>query len=157
LPEPIANAVEQADLVACSVLSGNRTFEGRINPHVKANYLASPPLVVAYALAGTMDVNIMDEPIAKNAKGEQIFLRDIWPTQQEVQEVMVASLSPELFTKRYGNVANSNQEWNDIPVKGGEIFNFTESSTYIHEPPFFTDLAPEPKPIQAINGARVLV
>ncbi len=145
LPEPIADAIEKGDLVASSVLSGNRNFEGRINPHVKANYLASPPLVVAYALAGTMDVNIMDEPIAKNAQGEEVFLRDIWPTQEEVHNVMIASLSPELFNRRYSNVANSNQEWNAIPVKGGELFNFTESSTYIQEPP------------QAIHGARVLV
>src|SRR5207245_841659 len=97
LPEPIANAIEKGDLVASAVLSGNRNFEGRINPHVKANYLASPPLVVAYALAGTMDVNIMDEAIAKNSNGEKVYLRDIWPTQQEVQDTMGASLSPEMF------------------------------------------------------------
>ena len=157
LPESIANAVEKGDLVACAVLSGNRNFEGRINPHVKANYLASPPLVVAYALAGSMDVNIMDEPIAKNAKGEQIYLRDIWPSQNEVHDAMTASLGPEMFTKQYANVANANADWNKIPVKGGELFNFEEKSTYIQEPPFFTDLSPEPKPIQAIHGARVLV
>jgi aconitate hydratase len=157
LPEAIANAVDKADLVACSVLSGNRNFEGRINPNVKANYLASPPLVVAYALAGTMDVNIMDEPIAKNGKGEQIYLRDIWPTQHEVHDVMVASLAPDMFKKQYDNVANANEEWNKIPVKGGELFSFDEASTYIQEPPFFTDLSPEPKPIQSIQGARVLV
>ena len=157
LPDAIANAVEKADLVACAVLSGNRNFEGRINPHVKANYLASPPLVVAYALAGTMDVNIMDEPIAKNDKGEPVYLRDIWPTQNEVHDAMTASLSPEMFKKQYANVANANEDWNKIPVKGGELFNFDEKSTYIQEPPFFTDLSPEPKPIQAIHGARVLV
>jgi aconitate hydratase len=157
LPEPIANAIEKADLVACSVLSGNRNFEGRINPHVKANYLASPPLVVAYALAGTMDVNIMDEAIAKNAKGEKVYLRDIWPTQQEVQDAMGASLSPEMFKKQYANVANANDQWNKIPVEGGELFNFSESSTYIQDPPFFTNLSPQPKPIQPIRGARVLV
>ena len=157
LPDAIANAVEKADLVACAVLSGNRNFEGRINPHVKANYLASPPLVVAYALAGTMDVNIMDEPIAKNGKGEPVYLRDIWPTQNEVHDAMTASLGPEMFKKQYANVANANEDWNKIPVKGGELFNFDEKSTYIQEPPFFTDLSPEPKPIQAIHGARVLV
>jgi aconitate hydratase len=157
LPDAIANAVEKADLVACAVLSGNRNFEGRINPNVKANYLASPPLVVAYALAGTMDVNIMDEPIAKNGKGEQVYLRDIWPTQHEVHDAMVASLVPDMFKKQYDNVANANEEWNKIPVKGGELFSFDEASTYIQEPPFFTDLSPEPKPIQNIRGARVLV
>jgi aconitate hydratase len=157
LPEPISNAVEAGDLVACSVLSGNRNFEGRINPFVKANYLASPPLVVAYALAGTMDINIMDEPIAKNDKGEAVYLRDIWPTQQEVHDTIHACVSPELFKKEYGNVANGNDQWNAIPVKGGELFNWDEQSTYIQEPPFFTTLTAEPAPISSITGARVLV
>ncbi len=157
LPEPIANAIEQADLVACSVLSGNRNFEGRINPHVKANYLASPPLVVAYALAGTMDINIMDEPIAKNDKGEKIYLRDLWPTQTEVQETIAACLSPEMFQQQYANVANGNDEWNKIPVKGGELFNWDDKSTYIQEPPFFENLSAEPAAIKSIYGARVLV
>ena len=157
LPEPIAAAVEQGDLVVCSVLSGNRNFEGRINPHVKANYLASPPLVVAYALAGTMDVNIMDEPLAKNSAGQQVYLRDVWPTLEEVNSVMTASLKPEMFTAQYRNVADANEQWNQIPVKGGELFAFDETSTYIHEPPFFTQLSKEPPPIKAISGARVLV
>jgi aconitate hydratase len=157
LPEPIANAVEQGDLVVSSVLSGNRNFEGRINPHVKANYLASPPLVVAFALAGTMDVNIMDEPLAKNAKGEKIYLRDVWPTQQEVADVMAACISPDMFRQQYANVGSKNKEWNDIPVKGGELYSFDPKSTYIQEPPFFTDLKPTPDPIHPICGARVLV
>jgi aconitate hydratase len=157
LPEAIANAVEKGDLVACSVLSGNRNFEGRINPHVKANYLASPPLVVAYALAGTMDVNIMDEPLAKNDRGEQVYLRDIWPTQQEVHDTIAACLSPEMFRRQYGNVASGNEEWNKIPVKGGELFNWDESSTYIQEPPFFTSLSKEPAKVKPITAARVLV
>ena len=157
LPEPISEAVESGDLVACAVLSGNRNFEGRINPFVKANYLASPPLVVAYALAGTMDINIMDEPIAKDSKGEQVYLRDIWPSQQEVHDAIHASVSPELFKKEYGNVADGNDQWNAIPVKGGELFNWDENSTYIQEPPFFTKLTKEPGAIEAIHGARVLV
>ncbi|MGB7157721.1 MAG: aconitate hydratase AcnA [Tepidisphaeraceae bacterium] len=157
LPEPIANAVEQGDLVVASVLSGNRNFEGRINPHVKANYLASPPLVVAYALAGTVDINLMDEPLAKNDKGEQVYLKDIWPTQAEVNSTIAAAVKPEQFQKQYGNVADGNDEWNRIPVKGGELFNFEDSSTYIQEPPFFADLSSEPRPIKAINGGRVLV
>ena len=156
LPEPIANAIDQVDLVACSVLSGNRNFEGRINPHVKANYLASPPLVVAYALAGTMDINIMDEPLAKNDKGEKVYLKDIWPTQQEVQDVITSSLEPEMFRKQYDNVGAKNEQWNAIPVKGGELYNFDPKSTYIQDPPFFTDLAPTPSPIAPITGARVL-
>ena len=157
LPEPISDAVEAGDLVACSVLSGNRNFEGRINPHVKANYLASPPLVVAYALAGTMDINIMDDPIAKNDQGEPVYLRDIWPSQQEVSSTIAACVSPDQFLKQYGNVADGNPEWNDIPVKGGELFNFDESSTYIQEPPFFTTLNTGVTTIKPIAGAKVLV
>jgi aconitate hydratase len=156
LPEPIANAVEKNDLVVAAVLSGNRNFEGRINPHVKANYLASPPLVVAYALAGSMDVNLMDEAIGKNAKGEQVFLRDIWPTQAEVNQTVEASLKPEMFRKQYADVANRNDEWNHIPVKGGELFAWNEKSTYIQEPPFFTNLSARPLPIAPIHGAHVL-
>jgi aconitate hydratase len=156
LPEPISSAVEAGDLVACSVLSGNRNFEGRINPFVKANYLASPPLVVAYALAGTMDINIMDEPIARGSDGKQVYLRDIWPTQQEVHDTIHACVSPELFNKEYANVANGNDQWNAIPVKGGDLFNWDQNSTYIQEPPFFTNLSKEPGDIQAIHAARVL-
>src|SRR4051812_40462288 len=157
LPDAIAKAVEDKDLVVASVLSGNRNFEGRINPHVKANYLASPPLVVAFAIAGTVDANIMDEPLAKNDKGEPVFLKDIWPTQQEVNDTIAASISPDMFQKQYGNATKGSAEWNAIPVKGGELFNWSETSTYIQEPPFFKDLAAEPKPIRPIRGARVLV
>jgi aconitate hydratase len=157
LPESIAKAVEDKDLVVAAVLSGNRNFEGRINPHVKANYLASPPLVVAYAIAGTVDANLMDEPLAKNDKGEPVFLKDIWPTQQEVNDTIASAISPELFQKQYSNVASGNPEWNAIPVKGGELFEWDDASTYIQEPPFFKDLSPEAKPIQPIRGARVLV
>ena len=157
LPETIARTVESKDLVVAAVLSGNRNFEGRINPHVKANYLASPPLVVAFAIAGTVDVNLVDEPLAKNNRGEEIYLRDIWPTQREVSDAIAKAISPQMFRNQYGNVAEGNAEWNAIPVKGGELFNWDESSTYIQEPPFFTDLSPEPKPIKPIAGARVLV
>jgi aconitate hydratase len=157
LPESIADAVEKGDLVVASVLSGNRNFEGRINPHVKANYLASPPLVVAYALAGSVDANLMDEPIAKNAKGEKVYLRHIWPTQEEVNAAMEAAIAPEMFQRLYKNVGSSNEEWNAIPVKGGELFAWDAASTYIQEPPFFQDLAAEPRPIAPIQGARVLV
>jgi aconitate hydratase len=157
LPEAISSAVDAGDLVAAAVLSGNRNFEGRINAHVKANYLASPPLVVAFALAGSVDVNLMDEPVAKNDKGEQVYLRDIWPTQKEVNEVMAACISPDMFQKQYTNVGSKNEEWNKIPVKGGELFAFDDASTYIQEPPFFVDLKPEPAPIQSIASGRVLV
>jgi aconitate hydratase len=157
LPAPIAAAIEKRDLVVSAVLSGNRNFDGRINPHIKANYLASPPLVVAYAIAGTVDINLMDEPIASDKEGKPVYLREIWPTQAEVNETMEACLSPDMFRKQYSNVAQGNEQWNKIPVKGGELFNFEESSTYIQEPPFFTNLAPQPAPIHAIKGARVLV
>jgi len=157
LPEAIAKAVESRDLVVAAVLSGNRNFEGRINPHVKANYLASPPLVVAYALAGTMDVNLMDEPIGKNDKGEPVYLRDIWPTQAEVAALEEKTLTPAMFHRQYANVTAGSQEWNHIPVKGGELYNFDPDSTYIQEPPFFTNLSAAPKPIAPIKNARVLV
>jgi aconitate hydratase len=157
LPEPVANAVEQGDLVVAAVLSGNRNFEGRINPHVRANYLSSPPLVVAYALAGSVDANLMDEPIGKGSDGQKVYLRDIWPTREEVNQTVEKCLTPDLFRKQYENVANKNKEWNDIPVKGGELFNWEESSTYIQEPPFFTNLSGSPRPIAPIKGARVLV
>jgi aconitate hydratase len=157
LPEAVADAVEKGDLVVAAVLSGNRNFEGRINAHVKANYLASPPLVVAYALAGSVDANLMDEPIQKDENDEPVYLRDIWPSQEEVNATIERCLTPDLFRKEYDNVADKNKEWNAIPVKGGELFNWDEKSTYIQEPPFFTNLSEEPKPIAPIKGARVLV
>jgi aconitate hydratase len=123
---------------------------------VKANDLASPPLVVAYAIAGTMDINIMDEPLAKNDKGEKVYLKDIWPTQQEVADTIGFALAPYMFQRQYMNVAEGNAEWNAIPVRGGELFEWDKQSTYIQEPPFFKDLSPEPSPIKPILGARVL-
>ena len=157
LPEAVSNAVEEGDLVVSAVLSGNRNFEGRINPHVRANYLASPPLVVAFAIAGSVDANLVDEPLAKNDKGEQVYLRDIWPTQQEVNDTIATCLNSEMFHKEYENVAEKSVEWNAIPVKGGELFNWDEASTYIQEPPFFTNLSAKPQPIKSIRGAKVLV
>jgi len=157
LPDAIAGAIEKGDLVAAAVLSGNRNFEGRINAHVKANYLASPPLVVAFALAGTMDINIMDEPIARNRKGDAIYLRDLWPTQAEVNQAVASCISPEMFRREYGQVSDGNPQWNAIPVKGGELYAWDQNSTYIQEPPFFVDLAPAAAQIQPITGARVLV
>jgi aconitate hydratase len=157
LPEPVAKAVESRDLVVAAVLSGNRNFEGRVNPLVKANYLASPPLVVAYALAGSVDVNIMDEPIGRGRDGKPVYLREIWPTQAEVNKTVAECLTPDMFRNQYANVETGNNDWNDIPVKGGELFSFDEKSTYIQEPPFFTNLTPKAGAIQAIKGARVLV
>ncbi|MGD0389785.1 MAG: aconitate hydratase [Tepidisphaeraceae bacterium] len=157
LPESVAKAVEGSDLVVAAVLSGNRNFEGRINPLVKANYLASPPLVVAFALAGSVDVNVMDEPIGRARDGKPVFLRELWPSQAEVNKTVAECLSPDMFRDQYANVESGNKDWNEIPVKGGELFDFDDSSTYIQEPPFFTHLTRQPGKIQPISGARVLV
>jgi aconitate hydratase len=157
LPDHIAKVVEDHDLVVAAVLSGNRNFEGRINPHVRANYLASPPLVVAYALAGTMDIDLQNDPIGTDKDGDPVYLKEIWPTQQEVNAVVAASISPEMFKKQYANVGEKNEQWNKIPVKGGELFEFDPKSTYIQEPPFFDNLQPTPEPIRSIRGAKVLV
>jgi aconitate hydratase len=156
LPEVIAGAIEQHDLTAVSVLSGNRNFEGRINQHVKANYLASPPLVVAYALAGTIDIDFTKDPVGQDGAGKDVFLKEIWPTQKEVDETIASCVSADMFEKQYDNVGAKNEQWNAIPVKGGELFAFDSRSTYIQEPPYFENLQPTPAPIQAIRAARVL-
>jgi aconitate hydratase len=156
LPDPIANAVQANDLVVSGVLSGNRNFEGRINPHVKANYLASPPLVVAYALAGTTDVDMATEPLGTGTGGKAVYLRDIWPTHAEVKAVVDASVLPEMFQKQYDNVWQKNPKWNAIQVTGGELYEWDPKSTYIQEPPFLVDLTPEVGPIKSIAGARCL-
>ncbi|HYO24884.1 MAG TPA: aconitate hydratase AcnA [Lacipirellulaceae bacterium] len=156
LPDPIARAIGEHDLVVAGVLSGNRNFEGRINPHVKANYLASPPLVVAYALAGTTDVDFSCEPLGVNAQGQPLFLKDLWPSREEVQSVVDACVLPEMFERQYDNVWEKNEKWNAIEVTGGELYGWSEASTYIQEPPFLVDLTPEPGPIRAITGARCL-
>jgi aconitate hydratase len=157
LPEPVAEAVTEGNLVVSAVLSGNRNFEGRIHPLVKANYLASPPLVVAYALAGTTDLDLATEPLGTGKDGKPVYLKDIWPSAEEVREVMARAVQPQMFRERYGNVFRSNPQWNDLPVAGGEIYQWVSSSTYIQEPPFLLDLAAEPGPIRPIRGARVLL
>ena len=157
LPEPVLEAIQGADIVAASVLSGNRNFEGRINQNVKANYLASPPLVVAYALAGTVDIDLVNDPLGVDGEGREVFLRDIWPSYADVTAALEDAMRPETFQRLYEGIESSNEAWNAIPVKGGELYAFDEESTYIHEPPFFVDMRPEPEPIAAIEGARVLV
>ncbi|HEX5472713.1 MAG TPA: aconitate hydratase AcnA, partial [Lacipirellulaceae bacterium] len=156
LPEPISEAVKKNDLVVAGVLSGNRNFEGRINPDVKANYLASPPLVVAYALAGTTDIDLDSEPIGNGKNGSPVYLRDIWPTQQEVQTVVDQCVLPEMFDDEYGDIWHKNAKWNAIETSEGELYEWNPNSTYIQEPPFLFDLAAEPGPIQPIRGARCL-
>ena len=157
LPEPVVEAVQEGDLVAASVLSGNRNFEGRINPHVRANYLASPPLVVAYAIAGTVDIDLSSEPLGQDKNGQDVYLRDLWPTFKDITEGMNRAITPEVFKRLYEGIEQSNETWNQIPVKGGALFAWDDDSNYIREPSFFEDMSPEPEPIKPIEGARVLV
>jgi aconitate hydratase len=156
LPADVGRAVAEANLVVASVLSGNRNFEGRINPLTRANYLASPPLVVAYALAGRADIDLAAEPLGAGRDGQPVYLRDIWPSQQEVAEAMAASIRPEMFTESYGNVFDGNPMWNAIPVAAGERYDWRSRSTYIQNPPFFQGLKLQPEPPRPILGARVL-
>jgi aconitate hydratase len=157
LPEAVAEAVSAQHLVAAAVLSGNRNFEGRINPLTRANYLASPPLVVAYALAGTVDIDLAREPLGKGQDGRAVYLGDIWPTQREIRDTIARSLRPEQFLEQYANVFDGNPRWNEIPVGEGELYPWDPESGYIHEPPFFQGLELEPELPRDITGARVLV
>jgi len=157
LPDPVAKAVTEGNLVAAAVLSGNRNFEGRVNALVKANYLASPPLVVAYALSGTVDIDLTSEPLGTGADGQPVFLKNIWPTQDEIEAAAAEAIRPEMFQACYGNVFGANEIWNTIPVAQSELFDWDETSTYIQEPPFLINLTPEPGPIEPIYGARVLI
>ncbi len=157
LPEPVAKAIDEGDLVAAAVLSGNRNFEGRVNPLVKANWLASPPLVVAYAIAGTTDIDLEHEPIGTGSDGADVFLRDIWPTADEVRETVAEAVKPAQFEARYSNVWQSNPRWNEVPTSEGELYDWDAASTYIQEPPFLSEIAAEPAPLAAVKGARVLL
>jgi aconitate hydratase len=156
LPEPVANAINEANLVASGVVSGNRNFEGRLNPLVKANYLASPPLVVAYALAGTTDIDLTTDPVGTDADGNPVMLGAIWPSNEEIDALAAEALKPELFRASYADVFTSNETWNAIPTEESELFDWDASSTYIQEPPFLFDLDDQPGSIQPIRGARTL-
>ena len=156
LPEPVSKAVVEGDLIVSGVLSGNRNFEGRINPHVKANYLASPPLVVAYALAGTTDIDLTTEPIGQSDSGDDVFLKDIWPTHDEVAGVVKQCVLPEMFQEQYGGVWEKNPKWNAIDITEGKLFEWDDESTYVQEPPFLASITPEVKPITPLAGARCL-
>jgi aconitate hydratase len=156
LPPEVAKAVTDNQLVAAAVLSGNRNFEGRIHPLVRANYLASPPLVVAFALAGTVDIDLSSQPIGKDRQGQPVYLRDIWPSQEEIAQTMSRAIRPEMFREVYGNVWDGNPTWNAIPVAEGALYPWRADSTYIQEPPFFTDLTVDVPPVTNITGARVL-
>ena len=156
LPEPVSSIVRDKNLVVASVLSGNRNFEGRIQSQVRANYLASPPLVVAYALAGKMQVDLTSEPIGKDSAGEAVYLRDIWPSEREIQETMLGSVKSEMFRANYAEVFKGDDRWRSLPVPTGQQFDWTDDSTYIRNPPFFEGLTREPTPPSNIYGARVL-
>ncbi len=157
LPDKVRDAVLSADLVAASVLSGNRNFEGRVNPHVKANYLASPPLVVAYALAGTTDIDLLTEPLGTGADGKPVFLKDIWSAQAEINDAVERFVTPESFRKQYADVFAGSEAWKAIRISGGDLYEWNDASTYIQNPPYFDGLTREVKPIQPIRGARCLV
>ncbi|MEM9826762.1 MAG: aconitate hydratase AcnA [Planctomycetota bacterium] len=157
LPDPVANAIHEGDLVASAVLSGNRNFEGRVNPLTKANYLASPPLVVAYALAGTTDIDLEHEALGKDSDGQDVYLRDLWPSGQEISATMQASMSPEAFVREYVQAVAGNELWNQIDAAGGAIYPWSDRSTYIQHPPFLDAVTGQEVPdIQPIQGARVL-
>ncbi len=156
LPEPVAAAITAGNLVATAVLSGNRNFEGRVNPLTRANYLASPPLVVAYAIAGTVDIDFEQEPIGVNDAGQEIYLRDIWPSHEEINKTVEENVRPEMFEVQYGSAFTSNETWNAIPITPGELYAWDESSTYIQRPPFLENLGMESGSIQPIEKARVL-
>jgi len=156
LPEPVVEAINAGNLVASAVLSGNRNFEGRVHPHVKANFLASPPLVVAYALAGTTDIDLETEPLGTDREGQPVYLHDLWPTQQEIAQTVSRAVDVEMFKRSYGNVFNGNETWNQIPLSGGDLYQWGTTSTYIAEPPFFQGITPQPQPLEEIHNARVL-
>jgi aconitate hydratase len=156
LPAPIHDAIETNDLIATSVLSGNRNFEGRISPDIRANYLASPPLVVAYSLVGTIDIDLTSEPLGQGADGQDVFLRDIWPSQAEVDEVVAGSIGRDQFLTEYGDVFVGSDAWQGIAAGQGELFEWSDSSTYIHLPPFFEGMSQDTPGVPLIQGARVL-
>jgi aconitate hydratase len=157
LPEAISQGIQQGDLVACAVLSGNRNFEARIHAEVKANYLASPPLVVAYALAGRMDVDLLTEPIGVGSDGEDVYLSDIWPSPAEVQETIAATIGEEMFRATYADVYAGDDAWRELPVPEGELFAWEPGSTYVRRPPYFEGMPPEPGVVEDVVGARCLV
>src|SRR6185295_6611231 len=156
LPTPIDEAISKNDLIAASVLSGNRNFEARVHSSIKANVLMSPPLVVAFALAGRVDIDLSTEPLGKGKQGEDVYLRDLWPTLREVRDQMQAALKPEVFRNLYRDFAEQNPKWNEIPSSLGNVYQWDAASTYIQEPPFFTNFSLVPGTISEIKCARPL-
>ncbi len=156
LPAAISEAIQRDDLVAAAVLSGNRNFEGRINSDVRANYLASPPLVVAYALAGTMDINLETEPLGVDTAGRPVYLREIWPSRREIQDTILRSVRSEMFQSKYAEVFDGGAQWNSLAVPEGDLYAWDAHSTYVKNPPYFLDMTVEPPPVKPIVGARAL-
>ncbi|MGD9621322.1 MAG: aconitate hydratase AcnA [Mycolicibacterium sp.] len=156
LSDEISQAINDNDLSVTAVLSGNRNFEGRINPDVKMNYLASPPLVIAYALAGTMDFDFENEPLGRDTTGADVFLKDIWPTQKEISETIASAINQEMFTKNYADVFKGDDRWRNLPTPSGDTFEWASDSTYVRKPPYFDGMPAEPTPVADISGARVL-
>jgi aconitate hydratase len=152
----ISKAIHEDDLVTVAVLSGNRNFEGRINSEVRANYLASPPLVVAYALAGTMDIDLQNEPLGEDQHGKPVYLKDIWPTQKEVQDTILKSVRSDMYRKEYGEVFEGDERWNSLPVPTGDLYEWDDTSTYVKNPPYFIGMSEKPAPVAEIKGARAL-
>jgi aconitate hydratase len=154
---PVADAIDEGNLVAGAVLSGNRNFEGRVHQQVKANYLASPPLVVAYALAGSLHINLTTDPLGDDADGNPVYLKDIWPSNKEIQDTIRACITPEMFRARYDNIGDGSDAWNNMAVPQGETYAWNDGSTYVQYPPFFEGMEPEPAALKDITGARVLL
>jgi aconitate hydratase A / 2-methylisocitrate dehydratase len=157
LAEPISNAVTNGDLVVCSVLSGNRNFEARIHPEVKANYLASPPLVVAYALAGRMDLDLTTEPLGRGSDGEDVFLSDIWPSAEEIDATVASAVQGDMFRRTYADVFTGDEKWHSLEIPEGDLYDWREESTYVRRPPYFDGMAPEPGTVEDVHDARCLV
>jgi aconitate hydratase len=156
IPE-VSAAVQAHDLAVVSVLSGNRNFEGRINPDIKMNYLASPPLVVAYAIAGTMDIDLVNDSLGRDEQGRDVYLRDIWPTEAEIEEIVASAIGAEMFTDSYADVFAGDQQWQSLPTPEGEVFAWDPDSTYVRKPPYFEGMPADPVPVADITGARVLL
>ena len=156
IPE-VGEAVNEGDLAVVSVLSGNRNFEGRINPDIKMNYLASPPLVVAYALAGSMDVDLLEDPLGQDSDGNDVYMKDIWPSPKEVEDVIAASMDPETFTREYADVFSGTEQWKNLETPEGDTFAWADDSTYVRKPPYFDGMEREPSPVEDVSGARVLL
>ena len=156
IPE-VSQAVQDNDLAVVSVLSGNRNFEGRINPDVKMNYLASPPLVVAYALAGSMDVDLFEDPLGQDSEGNDVYMKDIWPTAKEIEDVIAQAINSDMFGSNYQDVFAGDEQWRSLPTPEGDTFAWDEDSTYVRRPPYFDGMPEEPEPVTDIEGARVLL